>query len=201
MEESQVIFKRKLIAALILMIILIIAGSVMGWIITRDAEKNDRIIETIHRFKEAELEIRREEKNLIIRGYLDRRFDRWQKAMSDFTQIFGELIGLEQLSDAEIKEIKSRISEMSKVYNEFIHEIQSHQPSEEEILQYDIKFKNIGRESIGLIETKIKLIEEKIENAESRTYILIAIFTLVFLTIGFYLVISTIKQLQETNNP
>ena len=67
MSDKNVL-KKKLFITFTIMIILIFGSGVIGWILTQRVEKSNRIIDTIHLLKESELQLRREEKNLLLRG-------------------------------------------------------------------------------------------------------------------------------------
>jgi hypothetical protein len=85
--------KRKIILSSSIIIILILCYGALGWELMRDIEAVDRTNETAHLFKEAELQLRRDEKKLLIRGYSVERFHRWQRAKEEFYQKLGELTG------------------------------------------------------------------------------------------------------------
>ena len=107
MREFQKTLKNRVIFSFVVIIILILISGILGWFLTKQVERSDSIIETVHKFKEDELQLRREEKNLIIRGYSQQRLERWQIAKEDFNQRFGELVGMGALSKDEIKKLKT----------------------------------------------------------------------------------------------
>jgi len=195
MKEFQKVLKNRVLFSFIVIIILILTSGVLGWVLTKQVEKSDSIIETVHQFKEAELQLRREEKNLIIRGYSQQRLERWQKAKEDFNQRFGQLIGMGALTQDEIKELKSTISEMSDAYNQFFHDIQNHKLSDDEIALYDTHFKQIGRSSLIIIDSILKNETENAKTVNSRTDLLIIIFSVVFVLIAAFLVVNVLKNL------
>ena len=159
--DNQKILKKKLIIIFSIMIVLIFGSGVLGWIFTQQTEKSNKIIQVIHLFKESELQLRREEKNLLIRGYSQQRYIRWQKANEDFHRDFGMLIGLNALNNTEIDEIKSEYSEMSDTYTNFFNDIRLNVLSQKEIVNYDEQFKKIGRRTLKMIN-KILVHEQKI---------------------------------------
>ena len=79
MGDSNIL-KKKLIITFTTIFILIIISGVLGWILTEQIENSEKIIEVVHSLKESELQLRREEKNLLIRGYSQQRYLRWQLA-------------------------------------------------------------------------------------------------------------------------
>ena len=105
MDDSKKTLRKKIILSFSVMIILILGSGVLGWFLTQQIERSGKIIERVHLFKEAELQLRREEKNLLIRGYSQQRYLRWQKAKEDFHRLFGELIGLNALTGNEINNL------------------------------------------------------------------------------------------------
>ena len=195
MREFQKTLKNRVIFSFVVIIILILISGILGWFLTKQVERSDSIIETVHKFKEDELQLRREEKNLIIRGYSHQRLERWQIAKEDFNQRFGELVGMGALSKDEIKKLKANISEMSKTYNQFFHDIQNHKLSNDEITQYDDHFKKLGRGSLVIIENILKNEMKNSTKVNSRTDVLIIIFSIVFVLIAAFLVVNVLKNL------
>ena len=195
MKEFQKALKNKVIFSFVVIIILIFTSGALGWLLTKQVERSDSIIETVHQFKEDELQLRREEKNLIIRGYSHERLERWQIAKEDFNQRFGELVGMGALTKDEIKKLKATISEMSAAYNHFFHDIQNHKLSDDEIAQYDAHFKKLGRGSLVIIDTILKTETENSKSVDSTTDLLIIIFSVVFVLITAFLVVNVLKNL------
>ena len=195
MKEFQKALKNRVIFSFIIIILLIFISGVLGWLLTKEVEKSDSIIETVHQFKEDELQLRMEEKNLIIRGYSHQRLERWQSAKEDFNQRFGELVGMGALTKDEITKLRATNSEMSKTYNQFFHDIQNHKLSDDEITQYDAHFKRLGRGSLEIINNILKKEITNSENVDSRTDILIIIFSVVFVLIAAFLVVNVLKNL------
>lgn len=195
MKEFQKALKNRVIFSFVVIILLILTSGVLGWLLTKQVEKSDSIIETVHQFKEDELQLRMEEKNLIIRGYSHQRLERWQSAKEDFNQRFGELVGMGALTKDEITKLKAANSEMSKTYNQFFHDIQNHKLSDDEIEQYDAHFKKLGRGSLEIINNILKKEITNSKNVDSRTDILIIIFSVVFVLIAAFLVVNVLKNL------
>ncbi len=195
MREFQKTLKNRVIFSFVVIIILILISGILGWFLTKQVERSDSIIETVHKFKEDELQLRREEKNLIIRGYSHQRLERWQIAKEDFNQRFGELVGKDALTKEEIGKLKATISEMSKAYNQFFHDIQNHKLGDDEIAQYDAHFKKLGRGSLVIIDDILKNEMQNSKNVDSRTDILIVIFSVVFVLIAAFLVVNVLKNL------
>jgi hypothetical protein len=195
MEDSKKILRKKIIFSFIVMIILILGSGVLGYILTQQIERSGKIIDTVHLFKEAELQLRREEKNLLIRGYAPQRFLRWQKAKEDFHRMFGELIGLNALTGDEINSLKEDYSEMSDTYNKFFDEIRINKLSEDETIKYDTQFKTIGRKTLEMINS-ILTREEKIETKNNLgTDVIIVIFIIIFVATASFLIINVLKHL------
>ena len=187
--------KKKIFITFSIMILLILFSGVLGWKFTQQIEKSNKIISTVHSLKEAELQLRREEKNLLIRGYSQQRYLRWQKAKENFHQSFGVLIGMKALNDTEIIEIKRDYSEMSTIYNKFFDDIRSKVFSKDEIITYDEQFKKIGRRTIDMINN-ILLREENVSARNDwQADILIVIFLLVFIATAGFLIINVLKHL------
>ena len=195
MKEFQKSLKNRVIFSFVVIILLILTSGVLGWLMTKEVERSDSIIETVHQFKEAELQLRREEKNLLIRGYSHPRLERWQKAKEDFNQRFGTLVGMGALTKDEIKELKSTISEMTAAYNQFFHDIQNHKLSDDEIAQYDTHFKKLGRGSLVIIDNILKNEIQNSKDVNSKTDVLIIIFSIVFVLIAAFLVVNVLKNL------
>ncbi len=189
------ILKKKIFITFSIIILLILCSGVLGWILTQKIENSNKVIEVVHKLKEAELQLRREEKNLLIRGYSQQRYLRWQKAKEDFHQRFGELIGMKALNDTEITTIKADYSEMSGTYNKFFDEIRSNSLSQNEIVKYDEQFKKIGRRTLDMINS-ILLREQRISDVtDSQASILIVIFLIVFIATAGFLIVNVIKHL------
>jgi CHASE3 domain sensor protein len=195
MEDSKKKLRKKIILSFSVMIILILGSGVLGWFLTQQIERSSKIIERVHLFKEAELQLRREEKNLLIRGYSQQRYLRWQKAKEDFHQLFGELIGLNALTGNEINNLKTDYTEMSDTYNKFFDEIRVSKLSEDEILKYDTQFKTIGRKTLEMINT-ILIREQEAETKNNLgTDIVIVIFIIIFAATAAFLIINVLKHL------
>ena len=189
------VLKNKIIITFSVMLLLIIGSGILGWIFTQKIENSNKIIDIIHQLKESELQLRREEKNLLIRGYSQQRYLRWQKAKEDFHRSFGELMGMKALSDTDIAEIKTDYSEMSGTYNKFFDVIRSNSLSQDEIIKYDEQFKKIGRRTLEMIN-KILLREQKVSNrADSQADILIVIFLIIFVATAGFLIVNVIKHM------
>ncbi len=195
MEDSKKLLKKKIIITFSVMTLLIFGTGVLGWILTQKVEKSNTIIEKVHLFKEAELQLRREEKNLLIRGYSQQRYLRWQKAKEDFHQLVGELVGMKALTAEETSEIKSNYSEMSDAYNKFFHEIQSSKLDEAEILKYDDQFKKLGRRTLEIINSILTREQAVSTKNDFGADILIIIFLIIFVATATFLIINVLKHL------
>jgi hypothetical protein len=189
------ILRRKIFITFSIMLFLIIGSGVLGWILTRQIEKSNNIIEVVHLLKEAELQLRREEKNLLIRGYSQERYLRWQKAKEDFHQRFGELIGLDALSQQEIDELKTDYSEMSDNYNQFFDAIRSTTLSRDNIARYDAEFKKVGRRTIEMINNILTREHNQSSSKDSQADVLIAIFLIVFVVTAGFLIVNVLKHI------
>ncbi len=187
--------KRKVILSFSIIIALILCSSVLGLKITQQIEKADKATETVHLFKEAELQLRREEKNLLIRGYSLERFHRWQKAKEDFYRSLGELIGSKALNENEINELKSSNSSVSDTYTEFFDDIKSGKLTETKAAQYDNEFKQIGQRSLQLIDGVLTRERAISNDMDTRADILIIVFTIVFVGATSFLVINVLRNL------
>jgi preprotein translocase subunit SecF len=187
--------KKKVILSFSVIIALILCSSALGWEITQQIEKTGTTTETVHLFKEAELQLRREEKNLLIRGYSLERFHRWQKAKEDFYQRLGELIGLKALDDNEITELKSGNSAISDAYTKFFDDIKSGKLTEAEAAQYDSEFRQIGQRSLQLIDGVLAREHAISRDMDSRADLLIIFFSVVFVGTTSFLVINVLRDL------
>jgi hypothetical protein len=194
MSDKNVL-KKKIFITFTIMTILIFGTGVLGWILTKQVEKSNRIIDTIHLLKESELQLRREEKNLLIRGYSQDRYLRWQTAKEDFHQKFGELIGMGALTDTEMNEIKTDYSEMSDTFKSFFNEILSKQLSQEEIINYDEQFKTIGRKTIEMINNILAREQSVSQVKDTQADVLIVIFLVIFISTAGFLIVNVLKHL------
>ncbi len=189
------ILKRKILITFTIMLFLIIGSGVIGWILTKQIEKSTNIIEVVHFLKESELQLRREEKNLLIRGYSQERYLRWQKAKEDFHQKLGELIGMKALRGNEITELKADYSEMSENYNEFFDVIHSNKLSLEEINNYDQEFKKTGRKTLEMINNILAREHDTSSSRDLQADVLIAVFLIVFVITAGFLIINVLKHI------
>jgi len=192
---DPIVLKRKLIITFTIMLVLILMGGALGWILTQKIERNSKIVDVVHQFKEVELQLRREEKNLLIRGYSQERFLRWQNAKEQFHQRFGELMGMEALSDSEINEIKADYSEMSSTYNNFFEQIRSNALNQDGINKYSEQFKVIGRRTLGMINNILSREAQISAKTDSQADILIAAFTIIFVATSGFLIVNVLKHL------
>jgi hypothetical protein len=189
------ILKKKLIVTFTVIILLIICSGILGWFFTGQIEKSGQIIDVVHSLKESELQLRKEEKNLLIRGYSQERYLRWQKAKEDFHRSFGELMGRKALNENEINTLKTDYSEMSDTYNKFFHKIRSTNLSQDELAQYDEQFKEIGRRTLKIINDILSREENVYTRTDSQADILIVIFVIVFVATTGFLIVNVIKHL------
>jgi hypothetical protein len=195
MKDIMILLKRKICFSFFIIIILIAFSGALGWILTQQFEECKKVMETVHSFKEAELQRRSEEKNFLLRGYSQQRLQAWQNAKMEFDQRFGELIGLKVLTESDINGIKTNNTEMSGVYNRFFEDIQSAKLSENKIAYYDAQFKISGQRTSEIIKNILaREHEEQIKNS-SRTNFLIIIFLIVFSIAATFLAINVIKNL------
>ncbi len=189
------ILKKKIFITFTIMILLILCSGVLGWLLTSQIEKSNNIIDVVHFLKESELQLRREEKNLLIRGYSQQRYLRWQKAKEDFHQGFGELIGRNALNENEIKEIKADYSEMSDTYNKFFDDIRSNTLNQDEIAKYDEQFKKIGRRTLEMINSILVREQNVSSSMDSQADILIAVFLIIFVVTAGFLIVNVLKNI------
>ena len=189
------ILKKKLFITFTIMILLILFSGVLGWIFTSRIEKSGKIIDVVHLLKESELQLRREEKNLLIRGYSQQRYLRWQKAKEDFHQEFGELIGRKALNENEIKEIKNDYSEMSETYSKFFDDIRSNALDRDQIAKYDEQFKTIGRRTLEMINNILAREQTSASSTDSQADVLIVVFLIIFVATAGFLIVNVLKNL------
>ena len=177
------------------MIILILFSGIMGWILTQQIENSNNIIDIVHLLKESELQLRREEKNLLIRVYSPERYLRWQTAKEEFHQKFGELIAIKTLTDAETIQIKTEYSEMSKIYSGFFDEILTKKLSLDQINNYDDQFKEVGRKTLGIINNILVREQNNSAAKDTQANILIAVFLIIFTITAGFLIVNVLKHL------
>ncbi len=189
------ILKRRIFITFSVMLVLIIGSGVLGWMLTRQIENSTRVIEVVHMLKESELQLRREEKNLLIRGYSQERYLRWQKAKEDFHQKFGELIGMKALKQNEINELKTDYTEMSDNYNQFFDDIRSSNLNQEQIARYDQEFKKTGRKTLEMINSIMNREHDMSAGKEWQADILIVIFLIVFIVTAGFLIVNVLKHI------
>jgi hypothetical protein len=189
------ILKRKILITFIIMLFLIIGSGILGWILTRQIENSTKIIEVVHLLKESELQLRREEKNLLIRGYSQDRYLRWQKAKEDFHQKFGELIGMKALNEDEINALREDYSEMSDQYSQFFDFIRSNSLNAKEIADYDQVFKQTGRKTLEMINNILSREHNISSSRDWQADILIAVFLIVFVITAGFLIINVLKHI------
>jgi hypothetical protein len=194
MGESKIL-RKKIFITFSIMVLLILGSGVLGWIFTQKIEKSDSITDTVHLLKEAELQLRREEKNLLIRGYSQQRYLRWQMAKENFHQKFGELIGLKALTNMEISALKKDYTEMSDTYKKFFDEIRSNALTQDEIIKYDTQFKMIGRKTLVMINSILSREQTVSAHTDSQANILIAVFLIVFIATASFLIVNVLKYL------
>ena len=190
-----IILKRKIIITFTIMLVLIIGSGVLGWVLTRQIEKSNKITEVVHILKESELQLRREEKNLLIRGYSQDRFLRWQKAKEEFHQKFGELIGMNALNENETNELKSDYTEMSNDYNQFFDVIRTRTLTTDEIANYDQEFKKIGRKTLNMINSILSREHSVSSSKDTQADVLIAVFLVVFVITAGFLIVNVLKYI------
>lgn len=193
--SEQKKLKKSLILTFVIIIILIFCSGALGWILTQRIEKNEKAINAVHFLKESELQLRREEKNLLLRGYSDQRYLRWQKAKEDFHEWLGELDGLDALQGSENNELKTDHSENSNTYHKFFENIRSGSLSETEIAGYDEQFKIIGRRTLKTINTILSREQIVSSKTDSMSNILILAFLIIFITSTVFLIINVIKHI------
>lgn len=194
MSDKNVL-KKKIFITFTIMVILIFGTGVLGWILTQQVENSNSIINTIHLLKESELQLRREEKNLLIRGYSQDRYLRWQTAKEEFHQKFGELIGMKALTNTEMNAIKTDYSEMSDTFKSFFNEILSKQLSQDEISNYDEQFKKIGRKTIEMINNILAREQSLSQQKDTQADVLIIIFLVIFISTAGFLIVNVLKHL------
>ena len=192
---DQKILKKKIFITFTIMFLLILGSVVLGWVLTQQIEKSDNIVAVVHSLKESELQLRREEKNLLIRGYSQQRYLRWQKAKENFHQRFGELIGMGALTDAEINGVKKDYSEMSGTYKKFFHDIISKSLNQDEIIKYDEEFKTIGRKTLEMINNILSRESKLSASKDLQSDILIGLFLVVFVLTAGFLIVNVLKHL------
>ncbi len=189
------ILKKKIFVSFAVIIILIICSGILGWILTQKIEKSNKITDVVHNLKESELQLRREEKNILIRGYSQQRYLRWQKAKEDFHRNLGELIGLEALNKTEINNLKTEYSEMSDTYNKFFDVIRLKALSPDEITGYDFQFKKIGRKTLTMVNDILSREQVNSARTDSLADLIIIIFLIVFIAASGFLIVNVLKHI------
>lgn len=188
------ILKKNLFITFFVIIILIFCSGALGWFLTQKIENSNKIINTIHQLKESELQLRGEEKDLLLRGYSVQRYLRWQNAKENFHRNLGMLIGMQALNSNEINTIKTDHSELSDTYNKFFDKIRASTLNKNEIDAYDIKFKEIGRRTLDNINDILSRELEVSTTTDSQADILLAIFIVVFAATAGFLIVNVIRH-------
>lgn len=194
MSEPKIL-KKKIFITFSVIIVLIICSGVLGWILTQKIEKSNKITDVVHNLKESELQLRREEKNILIRGYSQQRYLRWQKAKEDFHRNLGKLIGMEALTGSEINNLKTEYSEMSETYNKFFDVIRIKALTPDEISNYDNQFKNIGRKTLTMVNDILSREQVNSARTDSLADMIIIIFLIVFIAASGFLIVNVLKHL------
>lgn len=189
------ILKTRIFITFSVMLVLIISSGVLGWLLTREIENSTRVVEVVHMLKESELQLRREEKNLLIRGYSQERYLRWQKAKEDFHQKLGELIGLKALNQTEIDALKMDYTEMSENYNQFFDDIRSNTLNQEQTARYDQEFKKTGRKTLEMVNSILNREHKMTAGNEWQADIIIVIFLIAFIVTAGFLIVNVLKHI------
>ncbi len=195
MQGSRESLKKKIGISFSIIIILILCSFVLGWVITEKIEENDGAIATIHQFKEQELQLRRIEKNLLIRGYSQDRVAQWQMTNENFHRTFGHLIGLKALDTTEVDELRILNSQTSEVYKDFFERLRTAALETNQLAHYDETFKAMGRRSLEIIDAVLAKQENVAKAMDSRSQTLIVVFALVFIGTTSFLVVNVLKNL------
>ena len=194
MGDPQLL-KKKLAFTFSIIIFLIICSGVLGWFLTKQIEKSDNIINVVHHLKEAELQLRGEEKNLLIRGFSQERYLRWQKAKESFHRSLGELIGLKALGETDVNVLSTDHSELSSIYNKFFDEIRTGALNQTEIAVYDEQFKLAGRKTLATIDNILSREQYTSSSTDTQADVLIVIFLIVFVATVSFLIVNVLKHL------
>lgn len=188
----MILHKKQIVISLVVMITLLVAGSIFGWLTSRSLEKSDSILTKTHRLKEAELEVRRQEKNLLIRGFLQEEFNNWQKAKKNLAEILADLNSLEALDSLDILEMDEHLSRRNEISVDFIKNLESGILTQDQKNQFDNEFKKIGRQTIDVIDRIVEKKQIESGNLQSRFNIIIIVLSIFFIVMvtgfSYYLI-------------
>jgi methyl-accepting chemotaxis protein len=147
--------------------------------------QDDKTTITIKNMKVDILEARREEKNLIIRGYVQEHITKWENAMAAFDKKADQLNEQHGITPSQHDELSSGTADFQNIFTSFTNDLKNKQKlSNDEITSYDNKFKVFGRKSIELLDTVTSIVEQR----NKQTH---AAFNVIFIS-GFIAVIGLI---------
>jgi methyl-accepting chemotaxis protein len=134
------------------------------------------------------LEARREEKNLIIRGYVQEHITKWENAMAAFDKKADQLNQQHGITEVQHNELSAGIVDFQNIFTTFTTDLKNKQFfSKDEISSYDNKFKVFGRKSIEILDSVTVTVEQR----NKQTH---AAFNIIFIS-GFVGVIGLIGVL------
>lgn len=149
------------------------------------------------------LEMRREEKNLIIRGFVEEHVKKWESAANRFDSLTTKLQSIKGMSAQENGTLKQGINEFKGIFANFISDLKTKGKfSTEDADNYDKKFKTFGRKAIAIIDGIITHTETASLKKEQQlaiyitTGFLFAMIAMVFLWI--FLSRSITRPIRET---
>lgn len=131
------------------------------------------------------LEARREEKNLIIRGYVQEHITKWDNAIASFDKKADQLNAQHRITAAQHDELSAGVADFQKIFTSFTTDLKNKQSfTKDEITSYDNQFRVFGRKSIEILDSITSIIEKR----SVRTH---SMFNIIFIT-GFIAVVSLI---------
>jgi methyl-accepting chemotaxis protein len=150
------------------------------WIFICEVKQSDAIVVTSKNLKIEMLELRREEKNLIIRGFVDEHVQKWNLAAKRFELQTAMLQSQKGITGEELKILYAGIFDFKEVFTKFTTDLKSKGSfGESETDDYDQEFKIFGRKAISIVDDIIIRTEKNFLQKEKQ-------FRL-FITAGFLL--------------
>jgi methyl-accepting chemotaxis protein len=122
-------------------------------ILIKNLKTANEIVITAKNMKIEILEMRREEKNLIIRGFVEEHVKKWEKAVNRFDSLTTKLNSIKGMSQEENGTLKQGINEFKSIFENFISDLKIKEKfSSEDAENFDKKFKTFGRKAIAILD-------------------------------------------------
>lgn len=172
-------------------------------VLIKQIKTANNIVITAKNMKVEILEMRREEKNLIIRGFVEEHVKKWESAANRFDSLTTKLQSIKGMSQDENGTLKQGITEFKSIFGDFISDLKAKEKfSTEDADNFDKKFKTFGRKAISIIDgiiihtETVSLKKERQHGIYTTTGFLLLILGMVFLWI--FLSRSITQPIRET---